>query len=90
MRQRKIVIKTLIIYIFCSGNSNVCCRRHIFELDGEGIKNSTDVATHHVALEAGEYFVRFNETEETTHVRDCVTLKSPGKIELGNKEKVRK
>ena len=49
------------------------------------------MATYHVALEATEHHVEFDDTfDNATNVRECVTLKSPGKIELGSKEKVRK
>ena len=89
MRHRKIVIKTH-VDTYCTGNATVCCRRHFLELHGEGLKNSTDVATYHIALEAIEHHVGFDKFDKTTYVRECVTLKPPGKIELGNKDKVRK
>ena len=76
-------------YIFRAGNANVCFRPHFFKLDAADLKNSTDVATYHVALEATEHHVESDDTfDKATNVRECVTLKLPGKIELGDKHKV--
>ena len=47
------------------------------------------MATYHVALEATEHHVESDDTfDKATNVRECVTLKLPGKIELGDKHKV--
>ena len=67
----------------------VCRRRDILQIDGDALKNYSDVASYHVALEASEiYDVGFAKYNETTKVRECVTLKSPGKIVMGKKERV--
>ena len=55
-------------------------------------KNSSNVASYHVALEALENAVGIStleiETEEK-YLRDCVTLQMPEKIALGKKDRVR-
>ena len=66
----------------------VCRRRDILQLDGEALKNSTDVAAYHVALEDSETYAGIAKLNKTTQARECVTLKPPGKIVMGKKERV--
>ena len=61
-------------YIFRAGNANVCFRPHFLKLDAEDLKNSTDVATYYVALEATEHHVESDDTFDKGPCTNDVSL----------------
>ena len=63
-------------------------RRDIFQIDGDALKNHSNVAAYHVALEDSETYAGMAKLNKTTQARECVTLKPPGKIVMGKKERV--